>query len=144
VFIAHQLRKKGRGMSLSKIDRKFPSRASGRDEDASRFAAAIAAALQEAFGGSGSAIKIVARLTATKERTVKNWFKGNNGPRGDHLIKLVAHSNGMLDAFLTMAGRGDLLAYARIADLGERLTVVLRSLNDTLQERPIVRPEPTD
>ena len=100
------------------MDRKFPSRPTGRDEDASRFAAAIAAALQEAFGGSGSAVKIVAKLTATKERTVKNWFRGTNGPRGDHLIKLVAHSNGMLDAFLTMAGRGDLLAYARIADLG--------------------------
>jgi hypothetical protein len=135
VCIVTQFTEKVRGMSLSKKDQKIPSRATGTDEDASRFAAAVAAALHQAYDDSGSAIKVVAGLTATSERTVKNWFSGHSGPRGDHLIKLMAKSNGMLDAFLTMAGRSDLLAYARIADLAERLTVILRSLNDALHER---------
>jgi hypothetical protein len=122
-------------MSLSKKDRKFPSPAADGDEDARRFAAAMAAALHETFGGGGSAVKTVARLTSVNERTVKNWFAGVNGPRGDHLVRLVGQSNGMLDAFLTMAGRGDLLAIARTADLAKRLSVILKFLDETLSER---------
>ncbi len=94
----------------------------------------MAAALHETFGGSGSAIKTLARLTSVNERTVKNWFQGKNGPRGDHLVRLVVHSNGVLDAFLTLAGRRDLVAIARTADILERLRVVMIILAETLME----------
>lgn len=93
----------------------------------------MAAALQETFGGNGSAIKTVARLTAVKERTVKNWFQGTNGPRGDHLIRLAARSNGILDAVLVMSGRQDLLAVARCNELRQRLADILRMLDATLE-----------
>ena len=120
-------------MSLSKKDQKFPTRLASPDADAERFAAAMAAALQETYGGNGSAIKTVARLTAVKERTVKNWFRGTNGPRGDHLIRLAAHSQGVLDAILVMSGRQDLLAIARSNELRQRLAEILRMLDATLE-----------
>ena len=120
-------------MSLSKKDRKFPSRLASPDAEAERFAAAMAAALHETFGGSGSAIKTVARLAAVKERTVKNWFRGANGPRGDHLIRLAARSNGILDAVLVMSGRQDILAIARSNELRQRLAEILRMLDATLE-----------
>jgi hypothetical protein len=41
----------------------------------------------------------------------------------------------MLDAFLTMSGRSDLLAIARTADLAKRLAVILKFLEETLAER---------
>jgi hypothetical protein len=92
----------------------------------------MAAALQETFGGGGSAIKTVTRLTSVNERTVKNWFRATNAPRGDHLIRLVGQSAGMLDAMLTLAGRDDLLALARTADLRQRLLVVMHMFDEAL------------
>jgi hypothetical protein len=55
------------------------------------YAAAVALALRDALGDSHRAIKIVMRWTGASERTVKNWFAGTRGPRGEHLISLVRH-----------------------------------------------------
>ena len=36
---------------------------------------------------------------------MKNWFDAKNGPSGEFLIALCAHSDEVLETFLLMAGR---------------------------------------
>lgn len=53
------------------------------------FAVLVARVLRRSVGERSSAIKVVARWTGATERTVKNWFSGQNGPSGDHFLELV-------------------------------------------------------
>ena len=59
-------------------------------------------ALREEPGDTHRAIKRAMRWTGASERTVKYWFAGERGPRGDHLIALVRNSDA---ALLVLAGR---------------------------------------
>jgi hypothetical protein len=65
----------------------------------------MAAALRRAYGGRHSAVKIVAGAVGANERAVRNWFDAKNGPNGEHLVRLVRHSDEMLDSFLALAGK---------------------------------------
>ena len=47
-------------------------------------------------------------------KTVKNWFSGTYGPSGKHLVALVRHSDGVLGAFLAMAGREELMVAIKL------------------------------
>ena len=69
------------------------------------FASAIAAALREEFGQTGSAVKTVAGITGANERAVRNWFEAKNGPTGVHLLDLMQHSDRVLEAMLLLSGR---------------------------------------
>jgi hypothetical protein len=80
------------------------------------FTAVIAEALREAFGGSAAAAKEVMAFTGAGERTVRNWFEGKNGPSGINLVRLVGHSDEMLEVFLLMANRGDILTAKKLVD----------------------------
>src|SRR5258705_5355984 len=53
------------------------------------FASEVAAALNNELGQTRAHIKLVAAWTGANERTVKNWFAGNYGPSGDHLVTLI-------------------------------------------------------
>ena len=64
-----------------------------------QYAAVISAALHSELDNSHRSIKTVMRWTGAKERTVKNWFAGTNGPRGEHLICLARNSDAVLAAF---------------------------------------------
>jgi hypothetical protein len=66
---------------------------------------AVAAALRAELGESHQAVKTLMRWTGANERTAKNWLSGKNGPRGEHLIGLLHHSDKMLEAILQLAGR---------------------------------------
>jgi hypothetical protein len=66
---------------------------------------AIAIALHEELGSTHRAIKSAMRWTGASERTVKYWFAGERGPRGDHLIALARNSDLVLYVFLTLADR---------------------------------------
>ena len=71
-------------MSRPKNDRKVQSE-SGKtfqDPDTESFVRAIAGALKAEFGATPSALKTVAQLTHSNERTVRNWLEGKNGPTG--------------------------------------------------------------
>jgi hypothetical protein len=125
-------------MSLTKKDRSFrsddgntfPPAAAGQGD--TTFAVGMAAALRRAYGGRHSAVKLVAGAVGANQRAVRNWFDAKNGPSGEHLVRLVRHSDEMLDSFLALAGKRRQtasldIARARIAL--ERALVELREID---------------
>ena len=98
-------------MSRPKNDRKFQSE-SGKtfqDLDTESFVRAIAGALKADFGATPSALKTVAQLTHSNERTVRNWLEGKNGPTG------------VLGTVLELADRRDLGLAVGLTSLRARL-----------------------
>ena len=67
-----------------------------QDLDTEGFVRAVAVALKTEFGGTPSALKTVAQLTRSNERTVRNWLEGKNGPSGSNLVILMRHSDRVL------------------------------------------------
>ncbi|MTJ05876.1 MAG: XRE family transcriptional regulator [Sediminimonas qiaohouensis] len=74
-------------------------------EEPTDYRKAMALALHVELGETHRAIKMAMRWTGASERTVKYWFAGERGPRGDHLIALVQHSDAVLYVVLALAGR---------------------------------------
>jgi hypothetical protein len=106
-------------MSFPKKGKFFPDRNGYTDshgsQDSVGFSAEIAAALHRSLGSTGAAVKTVAGWTGANEKTVKNWFSGRYGPSGEHLAVLVRHSDEVLNAFLVMAGRQELMVAIKLA-----------------------------
>ncbi len=127
-------RKKGRKIRPipGKTFRKPSDRVAAIDEY--HFAAVIAETLRGAFGGSRMAIKTVMAYTGAGERTVKNWFEAKNGPNGENLIELVRHSDEVLEAFLLMSGREDILTAKKLVDARNTLVEMLEFI-DRLQAK---------
>ena len=69
------------------------------------YAEALAAALRTEFGDTRSAAKTVMRCTGAGERTVKTWLGGVSGPNGEHLIRLICHSDVVFALVLARSGR---------------------------------------
>ena len=125
-------------MSPTKRDRKIqsvsgrilpPGGAGGRI-GASGFATAIAAALRQEYGGTRTAIKMIASLTGANERAVKNWFGGVNGPSGEFLIALCRHSGEVMESVLRLAGRHELITAKRLADAKDTLRQITAIIDD--------------
>lgn len=121
-------------MSLHKNGRKFrPESGKHFPNSAARLALAedfdiaevIAETLRETFGGSASATKAVMAFTGAGERAVRNWFEGKNGPSARNLVRLVCNSDEVLEVFLLMAGRDDILIAKKLVDAREKLTEIL-------------------
>ncbi len=85
------------------------------------FASEVAAALNNELGQTRAHIKIVAAWTGANERTVKNWFAGNYGPSGDHLVTLIRYSDTVLSAVLSMSNRQNLLKTSKSNEIERRL-----------------------
>jgi hypothetical protein len=85
------------------------------------FASEVAAALNSELGQTRAHIKIVAAWTGANERTVKNWFAGNYGPSGDHLVTLIRYSDTVLSAVLSMSNRQSLLKTSKFNEIERRL-----------------------
>jgi hypothetical protein len=103
--------------------------------DRKRFAAGIAAALRDALGDTHRAIKTVMQWTGANERTVKNWFSGVSGPSGEHLIELVSQCDAVLEAFLGIAGRGNILDAKMKFDAVGRLAEMLAMIDQLRIDR---------
>jgi hypothetical protein len=88
---------------------------------ANRFAMEIAAALQRASAESGLQIKTVAGWTGANERTVKNWFSGQYGPSGEHLLVLARHSHEVFETMLGIMERQDLLIALEFGEIEQRI-----------------------
>jgi len=116
-------------MSLPKRDRKDRS-VSGKVFPQKRFVDAIATALRREYGGTHAAIKTVVALTGANERAVKNWFDAKNGPSGEFVIALCAHSDAVLETFLLMAGRTEHVKVKKIVDATNKLREILTLLDD--------------
>jgi hypothetical protein len=103
-------------MSFPKKGNYFPEDAGNNGDGGpeEHFAARISSALHRSLGNSRAGVKTVAGWTGANERAVKNWFSGRYGPRGEHLVVLARHSNEVLDAFLEMAGREDLMVALKL------------------------------
>jgi hypothetical protein len=110
-----------RGKSFPKKGKSFPKRdgdkGPGFNLDDRAFAMKIALALKSELKDRSSRAKLVAGWTGANERTVKNWMIGRYAPCGRHLVILAQHSDQVLNAVLSMAGRQDLLLAGRVEDL---------------------------
>jgi hypothetical protein len=112
-------------MSFPKKGKSFPK--SGREGgsdfsiDDHAFAMKIASALRSELKDRNSRAKLVAGWTGANERTVKNWILGRYAPCGRHLVVLAQHSDQVLNAILSMAGRQDLLLARKIEDLRQKV-----------------------
>ena len=118
-------------MSLTKRDRINRS-VPGTTIPPKRFADAIATALRREYGGTHAAIKTVVALTGANERAVKNWFDAKNGPSGEFVIALCAHSDEVLETFLLMSGRREHVKAKKIVEATAKLREILVML-DALQ-----------
>ena len=88
----------------------------------------IAAALRAELGSTHQATKTVIRWTGASERTVKHWFAGTHGPSGDHLVQLMANSDGVLKVLLVRAGRRGSLSGAKVIEIQNYLMGALKCL----------------
>jgi hypothetical protein len=93
------------------------------------YPAAIAAALRAELGNSHQAVKTVMRWTGANDRTVKNWFAGRRGPRGEHLLALMRHSNAVLEVVLQLAGREQLIVVKALLDARNVLADMLAQID---------------
>jgi hypothetical protein len=123
---------RNKGRKFRPISGKTFPRSSGTVErsDCYDFKAVIAETLRETFGRSGRSIKTVMAYTGAGERAVKNWFGGKNGPNGENLVGLVRHSDEVLEAFLLMAGREDILAGKLLVDARDKLVEMLEIIDE--------------
>ena len=127
-------------MSFPKKGKFFP----GRHEydgneglEAACFTKEIAAALRHSLGNTGAGVKTVAGWTGANEKTVKNWFSGRYGPSGEHLAALARHSDEVLNAFLLMAGRQDLMVATKLAAAEQailELLIAVQSLSNDAKD----------
>ena len=112
-------------MSFPKKGKSFPKRRGDGGSDFSlddhAFAMKIASALKAELKDRNSRAKLVAGWTGANERTVKNWILGRYAPCGRHLVVLAQHSDQVLNAILSMAGRQDLLLARKVEDLREKV-----------------------
>jgi len=100
--------------------------------DGQDFAGIIAETLHHSFGDTHAAVKTVAAFTGAGERAVRNWFEGKNAPNGENLVELARHSDEVLEAFLLMAGRGDVLSAKKLVDARDKLIEMLGIIDQLL------------
>lgn len=111
--------------------KKFPP-APPAPGDGEQFATAVSEALRREFGTSPAAVKTVARLARANERAVKNWFDAKNAPSGELLVRLLQHSDEVLESVLHLAERNELLTKKKITDARRELREILAVLDDLL------------
>ena len=85
------------------------------------YAELIGHALRLELGESRRAVKTIMRWTGVSDRTARNWLSDVSGPSGCHLAMLAAQSDLVLEAFLSLAGRGNQMLVADIATVQKAL-----------------------
>lgn len=78
---------------------------SAPDITANAYAIAIADALRESYGVDSA--KEIANDIGAGVGTVRKWLAGENGPSGEHLLKLMAKRDAVWSRVLSLAGRDD-------------------------------------
>ncbi len=100
-----------------------------------QYAQGIAQALKAELGSTHQTVKTLMKWTNASERTVKNWLAGVSGPRGEHLIALVRHSDVALDTFLLMAQRQPTIVASVLPSLRVRLLMAVETIDRCLDEQ---------
>jgi hypothetical protein len=98
-----------------------------------QYAASIALALRTELGNTHQATKTLMRWTNANEKTVKNWLAGTSGPRGEHLVALVQHSDQALAAFLGMAERPHAVTASELPLLRQKLQTAIDGIDALLR-----------
>lgn len=93
---------------------------------------AIAYALKSELGSTHQATKVVMGWTGAGERTVKNWLAGISGPSGDHLVKLIRHSEYVLQVLLILGGRQRVAAAERLVGFRDKLAETLQQVDSLI------------
>ncbi|HIQ43639.1 MAG TPA: hypothetical protein EYH47_12915 [Pseudomonas oleovorans] len=101
-----------------------------------QYAAGLAKALRNELGDTHQATKTLMRWTNANERTVKNWLAGTCGPRGEHLVALVRHSDAVLEAFLGMANRQHVVTTIELPTLRQKLQSAVDGIDAYLGQNP--------
>ena len=86
------------------------------------------------LGSTHQAIKIIRRWTGAGERTVKNWMAGISGPSGQHLVKLIRHSDDVLTVLLVLAGRQQIVTAQRLVDVRNKLAETIEQVDAMMQD----------
>jgi len=94
------------------------------------YARAIRDALRSELGPNPSANKTVRQWTGAGERTVKNWFDGTCGPRGEHLLLLAYHSDSVFESILSMTEREHRAVGSKLRRHCEAMMKLLQSHRD--------------
>ena len=100
------------------------------------YSTAIGRALRAELGASHRSVKTIMGWTTANERTVKNWLAGTSGPRGEHLIDIVRHSDAAFSIFLRLSGREQAKIAVGLADARCRLAVTISELDQLLGNSP--------
>jgi hypothetical protein len=110
-------------MSFPKKGKSFPKRGGDGSSDFSLddHAFAMKIGLSAELKNRNSRAKLVVGWTGANDRTVKNWISGRYAPCGRHLVVLAQHSDQVLTAILSMAGRQDLLLAREVLDLRRKV-----------------------
>lgn len=69
------------------------------------YAERVSEALRLKWGDHRSSAKEIAGKIGAGVGTVRKWLRGENGPSGEHLLKLVAESDEVWNAVLELSGR---------------------------------------
>jgi hypothetical protein len=94
----------------------------------------VAAGLRKELGDTHQAIKTIMKWTGANERTVKNWLGGRYGPNGGHLIDLLRNSDEVLDAFLRLTGREELIVVKELVTVHKTLAEALMRIDPLMRE----------
>lgn len=110
---------------------KFPNGSNGQAIELN-YAAVIGTALSAELGGSNRSVKTIMGWTNANERTVKNWLAGASGPRGEHLIGIMRHSDTAFSAFLRLCGREHANIVMNLTDARAQLEATISELDRLL------------
>jgi len=110
---------------------KFPIGANGQTIELN-YATVIGTALSAELGGSHRSVKTIVSWTDANERTVKNWLTGSSGPRGEHLVGIVRHSDVAFSAFLRLCGREQANIVVSLIDARAQLEATISELDRLL------------
>jgi hypothetical protein len=108
----------------------------GSGENAPRlvYAKTIAAALRADPLLQNQAAKKVQRWTGAGERTVKNWFDGVSGPRGEHLLQLAYYSDSVFESVLMLAERDNAIAGTKLRRVFEEMAKTLGTMKGIVDD----------
>jgi hypothetical protein len=132
MYVREVVSKYGQVISIRRGDDKMTSAMDTGISDVAAFTREIGVALACSTSDSKAAAKTISAWTGANERTAKHWLAGHYAPNGYHLAALAHHSDEVLEAFLMLAGRRELLTRHRIRGARRKLEEAITILTAVL------------
>jgi hypothetical protein len=132
MYMQEVVSKYGQVISTRRGNDKMTSAIDASMSDVAAFTREIGVALACSTSQSKAAAKTISAWTGANERTAKHWLAGHYAPNGYHLVALAHHSDEVLEAFLMLAGRRELLTAHRIRGARRKLKEAVAILTAVL------------